>query len=91
LGITVENITPDVAREMNLTSDEGVLVTDVRPGSPADEGGVRSGDVIRAINHVTVKNASDLQAVARDLKSSQTVLLRVSRDGQTMFLAFDLA
>jgi serine protease Do len=91
LGITVENITPDVAREMNLTSNRGALVTDVRPGSPADDGGVRQGDVIREINHSPVRNASDLQSVARDLRKGQTVLLQVDRQGQTMYLAFELS
>jgi serine protease Do len=91
LGITVENLTPEAARELRLSSSKGVLVTEVRPGSPADDGGVQTGDVIHEINHMPVNNASDLLAVIRNLKIGSNVLLRVERQGQTMFLAFQLS
>ncbi len=91
LGITVENITPDVAGEMNLSSRSGALVTEVRPGSPADEGGVRPGDVIREIDHKAVRSAADLSSAVRELKKGQTVLLRIDRQGQSLFLAFELS
>jgi len=91
LGVTVENVTPEVARQLNLPSAAGALVMDVQSGSPADEGGVRRGDIIREINHKPINNASDLQSTARDLKSGNTVLLKVLRQGQTLFLAFDLS
>jgi len=91
LGITVENITADVASEMNLSSRTGALVTEVRPDSPADEGGVHPGDVIHEMNRTPIRNAADLQAVLRDLKKGQTVLLKVDRQGQMLFLAFELS
>lgn len=91
LGVTVENLTPQAAQAMNLSSSRGVLVTDVRQGSPADEAGVRSGDIIREINHVPVNTTNDLLAVTRNLKSASTVLLKIQRQGQWMFLAFDLS
>jgi serine protease Do len=91
LGITAENITPEAARQMHLSSTVGALVTEVRPGSPAEEAGVQPGDIIRDVNHATVNNISDLAAATRDLKSGDTVRLRLVRNGQTLFLAFDLS
>ena len=91
LGLSVENLTPQVAQELKLNSDKGALVTQVRPGSPADDGGVRTGDVVREINHKPVDNASELAAAAQELKSGSTVLLKVERDGQPLFIAFELA
>jgi serine protease Do len=91
LGITVENITPEAARELNLSSSKGVLVTEVKPGSPADDGGVQTGDVIHEINHMPVNNANDLLAVIRNLKAGSNVLLKIERQGQSMFLAFQLS
>lgn len=91
LGITVENVTPDAARAMNLDVSHGALVTEVKPGSPADENGIRPGDVISEINHMPVNNVNDLLAVTRNLKSGATVLLRVQRQGGSMYMAFELS
>ncbi len=91
LGVTVQNVDSDSAKELKLSSTSGALVTGVQPGSPADEGGVHRGDVIREINHKPVKNVADLQSEIRDLKKGNTVLLNVVRDGQSLYLAFDLS
>jgi serine protease Do len=76
---------------MELNSDKGALVTEVLPGSPADDGGVRPGDVVREINRTPVNKASDLVAAARELKGGANVLLKVERQGQPLFLAFELS
>ncbi len=91
LGIGVEDLTPQVAREMKLDSDKGVLVTEVKPGSPADDGGVRPGDVVREINRAPVNKTSDLVAAVHELKSGANVLLKVERQGLPLFLAFELS
>ncbi len=91
LGVTVENITPEVARQMHLSSTVGALVTEVRPGSPADEAGVQAGDIIRGVNSTTINSASDVVNATRGLKSGDTVRLRILRNGASLFLAFELS
>ena len=91
LGIAVAEITPDVARQLGVSSTEGVLVTDVRPGSPADEGGIRPGDVIREFNRNPVKTARELVSAARNLKRGSSVMLKIERQGRTRFVAFELS
>ena len=91
LGVTVSEITPDVARQLGVSSTEGALVTDVRPGSPADEGGVRPGDVIRELNRNPVKTAGELVGAARNLKRGSSVMLKIERQGRTRFVAFELS
>jgi len=91
LGITVENVTPEAAQQLSLSSNQGALVTDVKPGSPADDGGLEPGDVIHEINHTAVNRAADLQGIARGLKPGSNVLVKVDRRGQSLFLAFDLS
>ncbi len=90
LGLTVESVTPEAQRQLNLNSSSGALVTDVNPGSSADEGGVRPGDVVHEANHAPVKSARDLIAVIRSLRSGSTILFKIERQGQTLFLAFEL-
>jgi serine protease Do len=90
LGIRVENLTPESARMLGVESAEGVVVTDVRAGSPADDGGLRSGDIIRELNRTPVNKVSDLQAMSRNLKAGSTVLMKIVRRGVVQFLAFDL-
>ena len=91
LGITVAPITPDVARQLGVSSTEGALVTEVRPGSPADEGGIRPGDVIREFNRNPVKTPGELVNAARNLKGGSSVMLKIERQGRTRFVAFDLS
>ena len=91
LGITIEDVTPDIRAQLNLASNSGVLVIDVMPGGPADVGGVQPGDVIHAINRSPVYAAEDLLSVMRNLKEDSTVLLRLERQGKVFYLAFDLS
>jgi serine protease Do len=91
LGVSVQNVDRENAQQLNLKSTNGALVTDVASGSPADEGGVQPGDVIREINHKQVNDVRDLQSAIGGLRSGSTVLLSVVRQGQTLFLAFDLS
>jgi len=92
LGITVSDLNPEIAQQLNINiQGGGALVTDVQSGSPGDDGGVRPGDVIREINRKPVKSARDLQAIAGNLRNGTTVLLSVIRQGQHLFLAFDLS
>jgi serine protease Do len=91
LGITVENITPEIQSVMHLSSSDGVLVIDVIAGSAADNGGVKPGDIIHAINQISVHAASDLLAVMRSLNEDSTVLLRMERKDKTFYLAFRLS
>jgi serine protease Do len=91
LGVMVENITPEVQRQLNLSSTRGALITEVRPGSPAEEAGLRPGDIVREINHGPVATASDLQKGLKGLSQGDNVLLRVERRGQTLYLAVPLS
>ncbi len=91
LGLAVQNVDPETSKQFKLPSLGGALVTDVQSGGPADEGGVQPGDIIRSLNRKPVNNVSDLQAVTKDLKNGSTVLLNVLRNGQSLFLTFDLS
>jgi serine protease Do len=88
-GVTVEDLTPQIAQQLNLPPQtRGVVVTSVRPDSPAQEAGLRRGDVIQEVNRKPVTNSAEFErAVLRAGKG--TVLLLVNRGGNTMFIAIE--
>jgi S1-C subfamily serine protease len=81
-------LTPALARELGISSSEdGVVVTDVADGGPAQRANVRRGDVILEVNQKPVKKPEDVAAIVGKMKEGQMVLLRVKRGDQTAFLA----
>ena len=85
LGLSLQPVTPQTAKQLGLDSNEGLVVTDVDPNGPAAEEGVGRGDVILEINRKTVKSVADVQA-ALSSSGDKPVLLLISRRGQTIYL-----
>src|SRR5579883_976021 len=86
-GVSVENMTPQSARELGVPSTTtGVVVAGIKPSSKAADAGLQQGDVIQEVNHHPVKDVSDFD---RELSKagSGPVLLLVNRQGNTMFVA----
>ncbi|MFH1912190.1 MAG: DegQ family serine endoprotease [Pseudomonadota bacterium] len=87
LGVTVQNVTPQVARELGLKKSAGVVVTGVEPGSPAAEAMIHVGDVIQAVNRKPVKNVDDFAKIVEKDKSGGSLLLLVQRGANSLFAA----
>ncbi len=87
LGLTVQDITPDVARHLDIENRKGVLVSSVESGSPADDAGFREGDVIRAVNREPVKDSKEFEGLMKKVKDEKTVLFLVERGEGRIFLA----
>jgi serine protease Do len=87
LGISVQNLTPDMARRLRLKAETGVVVTRVEPGSPAAEAGIQTGDIIREINRKPVKNVDELVRKLESAKDQNNILLLVQRGQNNMFAA----
>jgi serine protease Do len=87
-GVSVENITPETAKELQLpSSTAGVVVSEVSPSSKAADAGLKPGDVIQQVNHQSVANVHDFSAAIGRFSKDDSVLLLVNRDGNTIFLA----
>jgi serine protease Do len=85
-GLTLDNITPDIARQLRLESSRGAVIVDVEPNSPAARAGLGEGDVILRVGRLAVANAAEAQGVLAKVPSGGTVGLRVLRDGQERFI-----
>ena len=85
LGLSLQPVTPQVARQLNLNSDQGLVVTDIDPTGPAAEAGLARGDVILEMNKQAVASTDDVRSVL-DKAGSRPVLMLVARQGRTIYL-----
>jgi serine protease Do len=96
LGMTVQGLNAQQARDFDIQPGEGVLVTNVQVGGVADEAGLRARDVIMQINKMPVRNAEELRDIVSKLKPASEVLFLIKRldrqsgDVGTLYLAATL-
>ena len=80
-GVTVRNITPDMADQLKLPNNKGVLVQEVKPDGFGDSIGLGRGDIILEINKQPVNSEDDFRRVQNQLKSGQDVVFLVRPRG----------
>ncbi|MCY4442580.1 MAG: DegQ family serine endoprotease [Deltaproteobacteria bacterium] len=85
LGLTVRELTPDTAKKLSVKRTEGILVTAVKPGSPAEEAGLRRGDVILEVNRTPVATLAAYNQALEKVEKGQNALLLVQRGDNTRF------
>ncbi len=90
LGLTVQDITPEVAQQFEIENRKGVIVTQVEDGSPADDAGFQEGDIVRSVNRQPVKNVQEFGGVLKKLSGEKTVLFLVERGDARIFLAIKI-
>lgn len=86
IGVSVQDVTPEIAEAMGLKVGAGALVTQVQAGSPAADAGMRSGDLIVEIDGHAIENASDLRNQVGLVPVGQDVKMVLLRDGKRMNL-----
>jgi serine protease Do len=91
LGVIPQDITPSLAESFNLSSQNGALVGDVQPGTPAEKAGIKSGDVIVEFNGQPITGENDLLLAVADCSPGQQVLVKFIRDGDDHTLKVTLA
>jgi len=88
LGMDVEPITPEIARQLNLRSTEGVVVRRVEDGGTAAEAGIQRGDVIREINRQRVRSQADYDRMTKDVKEGDRITMLLQRGQFSQYVAF---
>ncbi|HPG71256.1 MAG TPA: DegQ family serine endoprotease [Syntrophales bacterium] len=86
-GMSVQDITPGMAKQLGLPSAGGVIVTRVREGSAADEGGLQPYDVILQVNRVKVSSVRDFQREISKKTADDRILLLIRRGKGTYYVA----
>jgi len=90
LGVGIQDITPDLAKSFNLPDENGALISNVFPGSPADKAGLKNGDIIRALNGKEIHESHELPAMVALLPVGQSIDLKVLREGKELSLKVNL-
>jgi len=85
LGMSVQDITPELAEHFNLSETTGVLITNIVPDSPADKANIRRGDIIVEVDKQKVKNVNQFKKVVK--KNKKTLLFLVKRGEHLLYTA----
>lgn len=86
IGITYQDVTPEIARILGLTEAEGILVAEVLAGQPAEKAGIQAYDVIVELNRKPITDGEAFQKMVQELKPGDLAVLKVIRNGQALVL-----
>jgi serine protease Do len=90
-GVTVQNLTPEIAQTLGIEKMQGVVISAVVSGSPAEDAGLRRGDVILEIDRKSIGNVADYKNAMVGLKKGESTLFLVQRGQTTSFIAFKVS
>ena len=79
LGVTIQDVTPDLAEQFHLKATKGVIISDVTPDSPADKAGLKSGDVVLDYNGKPAPDSRRLKFAVAATEPGHEVKLRLLR------------
>lgn len=85
LGLTVQNIPPNLFEKFDVTSGQGVLITEVKTGSVADMANIEVGSVILQVNRVNIKNTNDFTRAFKKNSKDKSVLLLIKTDNRQYY------
>ncbi len=86
-GLSVENLTPQLARQLGYAKESGVLISDVVPGSVAEDAGLQKNDLIKEVNRQAVHSVKEFREFMDQAGKSGDAALRVRRGDNTFYVA----
>jgi serine protease Do len=91
LGLTLQEVTPELAQQYDLAKTSGLVIVNVENGSPAADADLRAGDIIIEVDRMPVKSIAAFTRKIRRYKKGDTILFLVNRDGSTLFLTLAIS
>ena len=82
IGVSIQNLTPDLSEAFGLDTLNGALITSVERGSSAERAGLRRGDLVIALNGRDVRNSTDLRNRIGLVRVGDSVTVTIVRDGE---------
>jgi serine protease Do len=83
LGVTIQNMTPELAKQFNLKEEKGVLIADVVEGSPVEKAGIQRGDVITDFEGKKIDEPYQLRNMVANTAPGQEVVIKIIRGNKT--------
>ena len=91
LPISKVELPPDIQRQLNLRTPDGVIVARVEEESAAAEAGLQRGDVVREVNRQRIRSMQDFERVTQGIKPGDRVTMLLQRGPQPLYVAFTVA
>jgi len=85
-GLSVQELTPEIAEKLSLKGEKGVVVSGVTGGSPASEAGLQRGDLIQEIENEPVENVDDYKRIMRESAPKKQILMVIRHGGHTRYV-----
>jgi len=83
LGVTIQDLSEELAQYYGLENKKGILVTDVLPGDPADKAGIKANDIILEINGKKMENSRELMSHIANTEVGKSISIKAFREGKT--------
>jgi serine protease Do len=90
LGVTVQNLTDDLAKQLGLVGQKGVVVTDVESGSPAAMAGIQPGSLIQEVNRKAIENVKEFKEAVDAAAKEGKIMLRVRYEKNSIFVVLTI-
>lgn len=89
-GLEIQAVDARIARYFGLEKAEGVIISDVKRGSPAEKGGFRAGDIVVSIGGERIVDDATMISIVNDARVGDTLKIKVLREKKTMDLSLKL-
>jgi serine protease Do len=91
LGLNIQNLTPEIAKQLGYENEPyGVVITEVKSESAADDAVLKPGDLIKEVNRVAVKSVHDFNKIVAKSKSGDSLALLIRRGNNSFFTAVQI-
>ncbi len=90
LGVTVQDLNSTLSKQLGIENQKGVVITKVSQGSPADDAGVKAGDLVKQVNQIDVKDVGEFNKALGHLKRGDSIALLLQRGNNSFFVGIEI-
>lgn len=83
LGVTIQELTQELAKQFNIKDEKGVLLVDIAEGGPAEKGGLKIGDIVTEYDGKKIENSQQFRNMVAATKPGKAVKIKIIREGKT--------